>query len=291
MDYFTPRTVEEAVDILRDNERGVVFAGGTDLMVKRYDAIDEIEAIIDISRIHELKGIREEKCFFSVGALVTHQELVTHESIGRSVRYLSHAAEEIGSPQIRHRGTIGGNIVNASPAADLIPPLSVLNAELVLFSEKGERKIPLRDFFTGPGNSRIAKDELLTQILFPVPSPGSAGCFIKLGRRKALSIAVAGIAAYVETDEENRRIQEIRLSLSSVAPYSLRPKKTEEVLRGKALERLPIEEAVRTVKEEVKPIDDIRATAAYRKEMCGTILEKALHNCMRDLGFENTMSA
>src|SRR4030043_1751316 len=188
--YFAPQKIEEALRILsRYGNEIKVIAGGTDLLVQYYDRLYEINHWLDLKNIKELKDSRINKNQMEIGAMVTHTQLETPEDIKKYFPILSQAAADIGSPQIRNRGTVGGNIVNASPAGDLLAPLMAYDAQFRLLSLQGEKIVPAEEFFIGPKKTILEPAQLLTQVILPLPSERTYGSWIKIGKRKALIIA------------------------------------------------------------------------------------------------------
>ncbi|MTI94152.1 MAG: xanthine dehydrogenase family protein subunit M [Firmicutes bacterium] len=277
--YLAPSTLKQATDYLCQHKAATVLAGGTDLLVRHYDDLDLLETIVDIGNLTELQTL-ETGSEVRLGALVSHYQLATDRWLNEHVSLLPRAATEVGAPQIRHRGTLGGNLANASPAADLAPPLIALDAVVELVSADGNRELPLADFFTGPGATKLAAGELITAVRFTKPGPNQGGSFIKLGKRKALAIATASIAVLVTV--QGNILADVRICLGSVAPVPLRARNTEAVLRGQAVNALPLEAAQACLQTEISPIDDIRGTASYRRETAAAILVHALEQAITE---------
>jgi CO/xanthine dehydrogenase FAD-binding subunit len=187
--YFAPQKIEEALEILsRYGKEIKVIAGGTDLLIQYYDRLYEVNSWLDLKNIKELKKIRISKNQMEIGAMVSHAQLEKSEDIKKYFPILSKAAADIGSPQIRNRGTIGGNIVNASPAGDLLAPLMAHDAQFKLLSIQGEKIVSAEDFFLEPKKTILKPAQLLTRIILPLPSERTYGSWIKIGKRKALII-------------------------------------------------------------------------------------------------------
>jgi len=202
--YFAPQKIEEAVEILSRYGKEIrVLAGGTDLLIQYYDRLYEVGSWLDLKNIEELKDIRINKNQMEIGAMVTHTQLEKSEDIKKYFPVLSQAAADIGSPQIRNRGTIGGNIVNASPAGDLLSPLMAYDAQFKLLSLQKEALISAEEFFIGPKKTLLEPAQLLIQIILPLPSERTYGSWIKIGKRKALIIATITLALVVEMAEDN----------------------------------------------------------------------------------------
>ena len=275
--YFAPQKTEEALEILsRYGKEIKVIAGGTDLLVQYYDRLYEINSWLDLKNIKELKKIRISKNQIEIGAMVTHAQLEKSEDIKKYFPILSQAAADIGSPQIRNRGTIGGNIVNASPAGDLLAPLMAYDAQFRLFSIQGEKIVPAEEFFIGPKKTILEPAQLLTRIILPLPSERTYGCWIKIGKRKALIIATITLALVVEMDEDNKTVKDVRTCLGSVAPTPIEIKEIRKKMIGKKFNQLDFNQLGQIVEDKISPIDDIRGTREYRKDVAKNIMINAL---------------
>jgi len=275
--YFAPQKIEEALEILsRYGENIKVIAGGTDLLVQYYDRLYEISSWLDLKNIKELKEIKIHQNQMEIGAMVTHAQLEKSEDIKKYYPVLSQAAADIGSPQIRNRGTIGGNIVNASPAGDLLAPLMAYDAQFKLLSVQGEALIPAEEFFIGPKKTILEPAQLLTQIIFPLPSKKTYGSWIKIGKRKALIIATITLALLVKIAEDNKTVKDVRTCLGSVAPTPIEIKEIRKKMVGKNFEQLDFTELGQIVEDKISPIDDIRGTKEYRKDVAKNIMINAL---------------
>ena len=269
---FSPHFVYECLSLMEQFPKAKILAGGTDLLVRLKDEMNQHD-IIDISHLKELKGISIADDKIKISALTTFSELIENEIIAENADVLVQAAEIIGSSQIRNRGTIGGNIANASPAGDSIPPLFVLEAEIEISGKNGTRIIPIKDFFKGPGRTILKKCEIISSVIIP-KNKDYRGAFVRLGQRKSLAISKVSLAALFKVEDE--RITETRIALGAVAPTVIRASKTEKFLIGKKLNDETISEAEKIICDEVSPISDIRSIAEYRKEMCGELLEQAI---------------
>lgn len=250
-----------------------VLAGGTDVLVRLKEGMVDESVIVDISRVAELRTIREEAGIVHIGACVTHADIAHSDVVQLHGCALAMAAERVGGPQIRNMGTIGGNVANASPAGDTIPALVVLDATVVLASVRGTRTVPILDFFTGPGRSVLCSDELVTEVSFPATGAREFTRFRKLGSRQAMTISTASVAVYFRLDGRHRIVQ-ARIAFGSVAPTVVRALKTEELFRR--LPGMPAWDTVRGAAQmawkEVAPIDDLRASALYRREVVAGLL-------------------
>ena len=273
--YQKVNTVSEALEVLsRDNKKSKILAGGTDLLVMIQENIISPDEVIDISSIEELKGIEESSGRIRLGALVTHGRIADSNLLREKAVPLVESCSEVGSPQIRNLGTIGGNLVMASPSGDSLPALYVLGAEVILASKEGERSIPIEDFLIGVKKSVIRPEELLVAVTFPGMRADDRGFFKKLGQRKALAISKVSISAIVSL--RDGVVTSIRIALGAVATTVIRIPRTESFLVGQALTPEVISEASRICSEESRAITDIRSTAGYRDEMAGLLLARGL---------------
>src|SRR4030042_6109683 len=275
--YFAPQKIEEALEILSKYGKEIkIIAGGTDLLVQYYDRLYEINHWLDLKNIQELKEINITQDEMEIGAMVTHTQLETSEDIKKYYPVLSQAAADIGSPQIRNRGTVGGNIVNASPAGDLLAPLMAYDAQFRLLSLQGEKIVPAEEFFIGPKKTILEPAQLLTQVILPLPSERTYGSWIKIGKRKALVIAAITLALVVEMAEDHKTVKDVRTCLGSVAPTPIEIKEVKKKMAGKNFNQLDFAELGQIVEDKISPIDDIRGTREYRKDVAKKIMIKAL---------------
>ena len=275
--YFAPQKIEEALEILSQYGKEIkVIAGGTDLLIQYYDRLYEVGSWLDLKNIKELKDIGINKNQMEIGAMVTHTQLEKSEDIKKYFPVLSQAAADIGSPQIRNRGTIGGNIVNASPAGDLLSPLMAYDAQFKLLSVQKEALISAEEFFIGPKKTILEPAQLLIQIILPLPSERTYGSWIKIGKRKALIIATITLALVVEMAEDNKTVKDVRTCLGSVAPTPIEIKEIREKMIGKKFNQLDFNQLGQIVEDKISPIDDIRGTREYRKDVAKNIMINAL---------------
>jgi CO/xanthine dehydrogenase FAD-binding subunit len=280
--YFAPSALTEAVAYKKANPATKIIAGGTDLLVKFYEELDSLAGLMDISRLAELKVVRTGEEVF-IGAGVTHEEIADHPWLQENVALLCQGAAEVGGPQIRNRGTLGGNLANASPAADLAAPLIALGATVELAGAQ-PAALPLEDFFTGPGQTKLQPDQIITGVKFARPGANQGGAYLKLGKRKAMAIATASVAVLVTL--EKGCLADLCICLGSVAPVPRRAKKTEDILRGQKLSSLDLGPALVQLQAEISPIDDIRGTAQYRRQGAEVIFRRALLQAINNLGVE-----
>ena len=274
-ELVVPRTLDEALALLRD-EPGVwrPFAGGTDLMVLLEAGRLEQREFFSIAHLKELRGVGESGEFVTLGALTTYTDVRRSEVIAREFPMLAEAARETGGLAIQNRGTVGGNIANASPAADTPPALLAYGAEVELVSASGTRVVPYAEFHTGYKQTVMRADELIAAVILPRPREGARHFYRKVGTRRAQAISKVCFAAVGEL--EGGSLSEVRVALGSVAPVVLRCRRTEDVLRGRQLDGETLSAAVGEIGREVTPIDDVRSTARYRTRVTQNLLREFL---------------
>jgi len=286
--FYQPKNLKEALSLLDSLQNPKILAGGTDLIsqLHRDDHIEQLRQripkqwmlnpiqLIDISQINNLKIFKIKNNSCTVGSLFTHSEISQNVWIKENLPFLHEASSLVGSPQIRNQGTIGGNICNASPCADTVPPLVCSGSEILLENSTGERKVPLLSFFVDAQKSIIEKNEILTEIRLKIPSKNNIQFFKKLGQRKGIAIAKLNLAFYANL--ENCVFKDVRIAMGAVGPTVIFAKKTSQFLKDKKLSVRIINEAKIICCSEAKPIDDIRSTKEYRATMVGELLEMGL---------------
>jgi carbon-monoxide dehydrogenase medium subunit len=273
--YLAPQTLVEALETIGQQTEGVqIIAGGTDLIPRMRTRMVKPSLLVDL-RLLGLSGIEIVGDRIRIGASTTHTDILESDLLAEHCPAMVQAARDIAGPPIRNRGTVGGNLVNASPAADLAPPLLIYDGIAVLAKAGTEREVPLAEFFTGPGETVLAPDEILTEIKIPSIPSNTASAFIKLGKRKAMAIAVVSAAVRL-TLEEGGRIAQARIALGSVAPIPLRAVQAEAELEGQEPNENLFAEAGQVASSEASPISDIRASADYRKKMVSVLTRRAL---------------
>lgn len=261
---FEPRSLREALRLLRDEGPLVPLAGCTDVYVALEFGTQPARRYLNIWGLEPLRGIRIDKGVLRLGALTTYSELRGSKLVARHLPMLADAAAEVGGPQVQNRGTLGGNVANASPAGDTLPVLAAADASVVLLSLDGPRRVPFGAFYTGYRRTVMRPDELIAAIEVP-PVPGRQW-FRKVGTRAAQAISkvvVAGVRG------PGRR-GEVRLALGSVAPTVVRAPRTEAALAAGA----PVGEAQQILQGEVAPIDDLRSSAEYRRRVAAALLAR-----------------
>ena len=276
--YVAPSSLEQAAEYLRSGEV-TILAGGTDLMPQSQGGRLKIKrTLMNIRHIPELNGIAINGDAIRIGALVTITEIMRSDLIKKHLPILIEACDHFASDQIRNAATIGGNVCNASPAGDLLVPLLVLDAEVELASKPNgsltRRRMPLSEFLVGPGKTRRAPTELLAGLRIGLPRANHYARFFKFGTRPALDISTIsiGIAGILN----NGVLSDVRVAFGAVAPVPMRAPRTEQALEGMRLDPATIDAVAGVARDEVTPIDDIRATAWYRKELIHNITKRML---------------
>jgi CO/xanthine dehydrogenase FAD-binding subunit len=275
--YARPNTLDEAVHLLAE-EGGTLLAGGTDF----YPGLGDRPvrgSLIDISRIKEMKGVTATADEIRIGGLTTWSELLA-SSLPRCYDGLKSAAREIGGVQIQNRGTVAGNLCNASPAADSVPPLLALDAEVELRSQAGSRRMAVAEFIVGNRKTRRRQEEILSAVIVPRMLDDAASVFLKLGARRYLVISIVMVAAVVKVN--GGVVEEARIAVGACSERAQRLKALEQALAG-AEAKPGMGRAVRAEHlEPLSPIDDVRATAAYRRDAALTLVARALDACVEN---------
>ena len=273
-DLHRPTSVAEAVALLEQyNGRAKVLAGGTDLLVNMKLERAQAEQVISIGRIKSLKQITAGADGLTIGALATFYDLQQSEVIHRKYQALNEAAHSVSGTQIKMMGTIGGNLCNASPAADSAPALLLYEAQVELTAAAGRRRVALAEFFSGPGQTVRQPNELLTGIILTPTQPTEGSAFLKLGR---VGADIAKVSAAVRLIRDGQRVAECHIALGSVAPTPVRARQAEARLVGQPFDLALAEVTGQTAAQEMKPITDVRSTAAYRARVAQVLVRDAL---------------
>jgi CO/xanthine dehydrogenase FAD-binding subunit len=280
-EYVVPENLSEAMAFLGKYPQDcLIMAGGTDVLVDMKDKKFSPRFVMDIKELIDLKGMRETKEGLELGALTTLYEIETGLAVINKWPALAEAAGMVGSYQVRTRGTLGGNICNASPSADTAIPLIAFQALANIAGPKGLRTMPLECFFKGPGENALDTDELLISVSVPSPSRKSGCVYLKHSPRKAMDIAIVGVAAYVHLDDKGI-CEAARICLGAVAPIPLRTRNAEEILVGQKLDEKLIALAASVASQEAKPISDVRSSADYRKAILPVMVWRAIHDAVK----------
>ena len=276
MDYFEPKTVNEALSLLtKYGEQAKVIAGGTDVMVDiKYK--EEPGCLVNIKKIPGLGAIQENGGSLRVGSLVTIREIETNSIVRERLPVFWEACHQFASLQIRNTATVGGNICRASPSGETLAPLLVLEAKGKLAFAGGEKTEPFASFFQGPGKSSVGATGLLTEVEIPYPPAGSKSIYLKHAVRGAMDIAMVGVAVLVAPDAAKNNLQDVRIGLGAVAPTPIRATKTEAMLRGKPLTAALLKQAATMAASESSPISDQRSSAEYRRWIVEALTRRGL---------------
>jgi len=276
--YHRPTTLEEAFRHLREQPEARLVAGGTDVLPHARATHARPPALISLRRVRELDGIdAADPARTRIGGLTRVADLTGHAELGRRLPALAAAAGRLGSVQIRNVATIGGNLCNASPCADLAPPLLVYQARVQIRGPEGARELPLEEFFVGNGQTRLRPGEVLAAVVVDTPAAGTAARFDKLVRVR-MDVALVSLAMALRC--EQGRIVEVRAAMGSVAPRPLRLHRVEQFLDGRPVTAAAAHQAGQIARDEITPIDDQRASAGYRRQVAAVLVERAV----RDLG-------
>jgi len=278
-EYLEPSSLSEAVSLLDQyGQEAKILAGGTDLLVDMKEGELSPRYLVDIKGITGQDYIKyDEKKGLRIGSLTTIRQVETSRVVREQFVPLAEAAKVLGSVQVRNRATIGGNLCNASPSAETAPPLLVLGAKVKLFGSQGERVLPLEQFFVGPGLTVLDK-EILTEVIVPPPSPHTRAVYTSISRRRAVDLALVGVAVAAVVDRDKDQWKKVRIALGAVAPIPMRVPKAEGILNRKPIDAALIEEAAQIASDEAHPISDVRASAWYREEMVRVLVQRALEH-------------
>jgi CO/xanthine dehydrogenase FAD-binding subunit len=277
--FYKPTKLAEALEFLQNNHEVKILAGGTDLLVAGRQGQMKENHLMDITSLKELKGIKEDETNLYIGALLTHSEIADNPLVKKHASLLAEAVLVIGSPQIRNRGTIGGNIVNASPAADSIPALVALQARVTLLKAEGERVVPIQEFLEGAYKTQIAPQELLINVIIPKTPAKSRSKFVKVGRRNSLAISRVSMAGIAE-QEEDGTIKFVRLVPGAVFSVPRVIEEVEQMLVGLKPSLKIIKEVARLVSEKVVEITGIRWSTPYKKPVCANLSQLVLQEIL-----------
>lgn len=281
IDVLTPKSLDEALNILHENQNGVrIVAGGSDVIVQLRDGVIKTDRLLNILSLKELRFVRKDDGRIHIGALATYSDIV-HSQLTREHAWpLVEAARQIGAIQLQNTATIGGNLGNASPAGDSLPPLYALDAVVVTRSTAGSREIPIEKFFLAYRKTALKPDELIEQVHFTPLGEQDRGAYVKLGLREANAISIVDVATVLRGRSKKDTFAEARVALGAVAPNILRARGCEEALTNKPLNQEILKRAGSLAADDAKPIDDIRGSAQYRKDVVASLVFEALNHAL-----------
>lgn len=266
-----PKNLDQLWDMRDEHPNALVYAGGTDLLVKLRQSLISAPVLICLERIEELKQIDSSEDRLELGALCSHAELLAHPMVQKRAPVLTRALSQLGSPPIRRMGTLGGNLATASPAGDSLPPFYVLDAQVELLSRGASRSLPLSQFIIGPGQTGLQPGEIIASVSLERPERYNLQHFEKVGQRKALAISVASLAAAMEVSEDGM-VQQARLAWGSLGPTVITCPEAEQALQGAPLDEQSLNRAAGLAAQAVHPISDVRASAEYRQRLAANLL-------------------
>lgn len=285
--YLRPASLDEALEALAAHPKdATIIAGGTDIVPvmrkTKYapapggngSGASEARLLVDVGGLEELKGVREEDGFLRIGGATTMGAIAVSPLLVEKATVLADAARSVGSPLVRNRATVAGNLATASPSADTAPALLALDAVMRLASTRGRREAPLADFFTGYRTTMLDSDEVITDVLVPLPSPRATGAFRKVGLRNADAISVVCVAAVLEMDRDI--CARARVALGAVAPVPLRARTVEAALEGRRIDALAARQCAALVHEDISPIDDARSSGRYRSAVAEAVIARII---------------
>jgi carbon-monoxide dehydrogenase medium subunit len=282
IDYAAPRTIAEAAALLADKgDRARVLAGGTDIIVQVREGRRDLELLVDVKHIPEVNELTyDRQRGLRIGAAVPCYRIYEHPEIGRAYPGLIDAVSLVGGIQIQSRASVGGNLCNASPAADTIPPLIAAEAICIIAGPQGTRELPVEQFCTAPGKTALRRGELLVSLRLPPPKPRSGSAYLRFIPRNEMDIAVVGAGVSVILDESKSRCTAARIALAAVAPTPLLVNEVGAALVDGALTESHIERAAALAQAAAKPISDMRGDADYRRHLVGVLVKRALHSAI-----------
>ena len=292
--YLEPHSLDEACNLLASHEKdgSRILAGGTDILVdlkqrifQRDQRMTDVAFIVSICRIPELYRIDVTDSTITIGSLVTMTQVTEHPAINLHLQGLVDGAMAVGSPLVRNRGTLAGNIANSRPAADTAGPTIALGGVVIAQGINGERRISASEFFTGPGRNVLQHDEIIRAIEFPVSKKRKGSAYVKLAVRKALDISIVGVSSFIELNNDST-FSDACVCLTSVGPTPIVSLKARDAILGKELSEEVLNSAGEAAQSDARPIDDYRGSAWYRREMCGVLTKRMLRK-----SFERAMKS
>lgn len=280
--FAAPQSLQEAVELLvRANGEARPLAGGTDLIAQMKENRRNPGVIVDIKKIPDLNELSwDAQSGLRIGAAVSCSHINAYAPVRERYPALAEACALVGSVHIQNRAALGGNFCNAAPSADAVPPVLSYGGKLLIAGANGRREIAAEDFFVGPGQTVLGKDELLVHIIIPTPPSLSGAAYLRFIPREEMDIAIVGVGAFVQLSADRTRCEQARLTLAAVAPTPLRTREAEAFLIGKPLDQETIAHAGELAAKAAKPISDVRSSAAYRIEMVKVLTRRTLQKAL-----------
>ena len=282
-DYEAPTSLSGALELLAQPGEVRPLAGGTDIIDQLKSNRRNADLVVDLKRIPELSSLESNGLGLRIGSAVSCTDVHNFTAKNSGYAALSESSELVGSIHIQNRASVGGNVCNAAPSADTIPALLIHEAIARTASASGEREIPLIDFFAGPGQTVLAKGEILKELVLPAPSANTASSYLRFIPRNEMDIAVAGVGSLIEVDPSSKVVTKARIALASVAPTPVRAYAAEEYLEGIAIDEATINKTADLAVQAAVPITDVRGSAEYRKELIRVLTNRTLTICMERL--------
>lgn len=274
-EYHAPKTKAEVLDLLADiGDKAKILAGGTDLVIMLKEKMIAPEHVINVAEIEELAGINFTADGVEIGAGTKISDIGASKELDKEYHALCYAADQLGSYQVRTMATIGGNIAHSLPAGETHTPLAALHAEVVIESNKGERRVKLEDFILGNRKNVMESNEMITKVFIPKPAPHSRSEYGHIGLRRAMEIDCANMTVNITLEDDKKTIKDVKMVMGSVAPKPLVSEKAPQILIGKALDEELIQKVGEAAQSEAKPISDIRASAEYRRDVIGALARR-----------------
>lgn len=280
--FAAPQSVQEAVELLaRANGEARPLAGGTDLIAQMKENRKSPGVIVDVKKIPDLNELSwDAQNGLRIGAAVSCSRIAAFVPVRERYPALAEACALVGSVQIQNRAALGGNFCNAAPSADAVPPVLSYGGKLLIAGSNGRREIAAEDFFVGPGQTVLGKDELLVQISIPTPPSSSGAAYLRFIPREEMDIAIVGVGTFVQLNADRTRCEQARLTLAAVAPTPIRAREAEAFLVGELLDEATISQAGELAAKAAKPISDVRSSAAYRVEMVKVLTRRTLQKAL-----------
>jgi xanthine dehydrogenase FAD-binding subunit len=281
IDVLTPQTLDEALNMLQQRQPGLkIIAGGSDVIVQLRDGAMKAEKLLNILSLKELRFIRTRDDRIHIGSLTTYSDITDSRLMREHAWVLVSAARQIGAVQLQNTATLGGNLGNASPAGDSLPPLYALGASVVTRSKAGQREMPIEQFFVSYRKTALMPDELIEEVQFKPLNSNDRGAYVKLGLREANAISIVDVAVVLRGKSADNAFSEARVALGAVSPVITRARKSERTLQGRPLTEKTLSEAAASAADAASPIDDIRGSAEYRKNVVVSLVYQALYEAL-----------